>query len=242
MVLLQQRPELWTPSRLRRIIRFLRTQTGLVGLFLFDDTSGTARDISGQGNHLTVTGATQGVGGYRKGTAYSFDGTNDRVGLTTIPTVLQPAAITIRGLVSTTLRDATLHSLTICGDDNTSGWFINCAVPDLTFAFVVANAYVVVTMVNFFAVADTLYLLHCTYDGVNMKIYRNGVEVATAAQTGTIDYTSGFTPQLMFGCRVAGAGPTYDRFWPGKQQRWAVYNTGWTASQCAQDARLEGIR
>jgi len=54
--------------------------TGLVGWWPLHETSGdTAYDLSGNGNHGSVTGASQGVAGRLGLTGYSFDGEGDYV-------------------------------------------------------------------------------------------------------------------------------------------------------------------
>jgi hypothetical protein len=53
---------------------------GMINYFNFDETSGKLLDQI-DGNHGTVTGATQGVTGVIR-TAYSFDGNNDYIDLT----------------------------------------------------------------------------------------------------------------------------------------------------------------
>lgn len=53
--------------------------SGLVGHWPLHEWTGRASDLSGQGNHGTVNGATRGVWGVGGLTAYSFDGTDDYV-------------------------------------------------------------------------------------------------------------------------------------------------------------------
>jgi hypothetical protein len=54
---------------------------GLVGWWPLHEQSGQANDLSGNDNHGTVSGATQGVSGIGGLTAYDFDGNNDFVDL-----------------------------------------------------------------------------------------------------------------------------------------------------------------
>ncbi len=58
---------------------------GLVGFYSFD---GNANDLSGNGNHGAVFGASQTAGGY-EGQAYDFDGNDDRI---TLPVNINPSA------------------------------------------------------------------------------------------------------------------------------------------------------
>jgi hypothetical protein len=55
--------------------------TGLIGWWPLHEQSGQANDLSGNGNHGTVNGATQGVAGKGGLTSYSFDGSNDYINI-----------------------------------------------------------------------------------------------------------------------------------------------------------------
>jgi hypothetical protein len=54
-------------------------QSSLVGWWPLHENSGRANDLSGNDNHGTVNGATQGVAGVGGLTSYSFDGSDDYV-------------------------------------------------------------------------------------------------------------------------------------------------------------------
>jgi hypothetical protein len=58
--------------------------TGLIGWWPLHENSGKARDLSGNGNHGTLNGVTQGVEGRGGLTAYSFDG-DDKLDAGSIP-------------------------------------------------------------------------------------------------------------------------------------------------------------
>ena len=65
--------------------------------------------------------------------------------------------------------------------------------------------------------ANTWSLVTCTYDGSNKRIYKNGTQVTSAAETGSISTSTG-------GAWIGCYGNANDYFWDGKIASVKVYN------------------
>jgi len=65
-----------------------------------------------------------------------------------------------------------------------------------------------------------------TYDGVNVKLYRNGNLETTEPRTGVLDWDAAY--HLLFGQEADGTHP-----WLGTLSRVSVYDQGLTAGQVA---------
>lgn len=70
----------------------------------------------------------------------------------------------------------------------------------------------------------TWYLVTATYDGANIKMYLDGVEVGTAAKTGTVS-TSAAVPARI------GASGEGNRYWDGKIDEVRIYNRGLSCAE-----------
>jgi RHS repeat-associated protein len=153
---------------------------GLVAAYGFDDEKGTLlTDRSGNANNGTVTGASWTSQGIR-GDGLSFDGIDD---LVTVPasSSLSPttgvaieASIRLDDLIGTVVRRNNSYELraSTAGEIMFRVW-IGGAVKTLTSK---AGAIKVGTAADIAA----------TYDGATMRIFHNGQEVASQAQTGVI--------------------------------------------------------
>lgn len=197
--------------------------SNLIGHWTFDD--GTAIDSSGNGNHGVVNGALP-IPGQVDG-ALDFDGINDHVDL---------------GDLTVTGSEMTLAAW--INPDNLA----NCAASDCRIAAKATGTgtqdhYLMLSTLNSgdgiklrfrlkaggvtqTLVASTGNLTNAewahvaaTYDGTNMRLYLNGVEVGVAAHTGDIDVGSGIPLWIGGNPPSATARP-----WEGKIDDVRLYN------------------
>jgi len=70
----------------------------------------------------------------------------------------------------------------------------------------------------------------CTYDGSNVRVYKDGVQVGSTSKTGTLAATNDVA--------VIGqneAGTSVDRHWPGRIDEVRIYNRALSQSEIQQD-------
>jgi phage protein U len=158
--------------------------TGLMGHWAFDETfGGTAADSSGQNNTGTLINGPVWNGAGRVGGALSFDGVNDYVSLGNPASLIPGSAITMAGWMK--LNDLSVNHFIISKYDGLNpqvdtyirfqaGRGITCSVGGTALT---ATASISV---------GQWYHTACTYDGTIIRVYVNGVQVATAAKTGAI--------------------------------------------------------
>ncbi|HIF26221.1 MAG TPA: DUF1566 domain-containing protein [Micavibrio sp.] len=204
--------------------------SGLVGHWRLDETSGTnAADTSGNGNNGTMNGGLNGgdsVNG-TVGTAISFDGAADSIA-TTLNTDLAQYTISAwvwspddpevcgGGCAEKIIdRDSNFsmnwnHSSTPTGCEHNDGAWSHAQATGLR--------------------AQTWYFITCTYDGVDLKIYVDGVEV---------DSTAVGTPQATASSMIIGDITSSGRTFGGVIDDVRVYNRALSAAEIQE---LHGAR
>lgn len=163
---------------------------GIVGCWLFNEGSGeTAHDIAAARNHGILTNTVQSVWTRReqRGSVIDFDGTDDRVEIAE-DAALKPAKISVAMWFkpdTTTRFNSALMKTTV------SSWSDGYGIafdPAGTLIFFI-NSY----NTNFVSVALTAsvwYFMVGTYDLSNIRIYINGIEVASTAFTTAINHST----------------------------------------------------
>jgi Ca2+-binding RTX toxin-like protein len=213
---------------------------GLVAAFSFNETTGlTASDSSVVRRNGTIRGASHVAGKF--GNALSFDGLDDWVTVTdttnsaidltngmTIEAWVQPTFLDAWETVVMKERGAGNLSYALYGHDG---------FPD-PFGFNTPAGYIRATPVlstTDQAVRRTTPLpigqwshLATTYDGTTMRLYVNGVQVASKPQTGTIAVANG---ALRIGGNASFAGEFYD----GLIDEVRIYNRARSQAQIAAD-------
>ena len=217
-----------TTSAARTVTVTNAAATGPVAAYAFDEGSGTSvADASAAANNGTVSGAVWASGRY--GGGLRFDGTNDVVtvadaaslDLTTAMTLeawVNPAAVPTnwRSIVA---KERATNSMTyqLAANSNTNvpatrGYIANGVRTLQGGTRLSAGAWV---------------HLAATYDGAMQRLYVNGVQVASRAQTGTITVTTN-------ALRIGGS-TTMGQYFNGTIDEVRVYNRALVAAEIQTD-------
>ena len=200
--------------------------TGLVGAWGFNEASGTsATDSSGTGNTGTVTGATRVAGG-RYGGALSFDGVNDLVTVNdansldlrtsmTLEAWVRPTAVNDWRTVILKEQPGQLVYALYGSTDNSRPSAHVFTTGDRALggpAVLPANAW---------------SHLATTWDGLNLRLYVNGTQVASSALTGTA--VASASPLRI------GGNTVWSEWFAGLIDEVRVYNRALTPAELAAD-------
>ncbi|HRD67655.1 MAG TPA: PKD domain-containing protein [Candidatus Competibacter sp.] len=203
---------------------------GLVAAYNFEEASGeTVVDVAGKGNHGTIKEAARSVSG-KFGRALSFDGVNDWVtvndsnsldltqGMTLAAWVYPTAALS--GWRSVLLKERTgglTYALYANSDSNQPAASLNIG-SDQNLpggSQLTVNAWV---------------YLAATYDGVTERLYVNGNQMASKAQTGNMTVSNGTL-------RIGG-NSVWNEFFKGRIDEIRVYNRALSATELKADMNM----
>jgi Concanavalin A-like lectin/glucanases superfamily/PKD domain len=201
--------------------------TSLVAAYSFNEGSGTTvTDVSGNGNHGTITGATWTTSG-RFGKALTFDGVNDWVSINDAGSLDLTAGLTLSAWIYPT---ATLTGWrTVIQKEHTSGavYYLHASSSTnqpATGVFIGAER---ILSGGTRPPANAWTHLAATYDGARQRLYINGVEVANRVQTGQIQVSSGRL-------RIGG-NSIWGEYFRGRIDEVRIYNRALTASDIQSD-------
>ncbi len=199
----------------------------LVAAYSFDENAGTtAGDLSGNGNVGTISGATWNPTG-KNGKALTFDGANDLVNVPDSSSLDLTSGMTLEAWVNpnsgsgwrTVLFKEQTGNLAYGMYSNTSA-----ARPN-------AQVFVGGTDRNVDGTAalalNTWSHLAATYDGANLRLYVNGTQVASIAQTGSILTSTG-------ALRIGGNG-VWGEWFQGSIDDVRIYNRALSAAEIQTD-------
>jgi PKD repeat protein len=180
------------------------TTNGLVAAYGFEEGSGSVvSDTSGNGNTGTVTGATWSTAG-RYGNALVFNGTNSLVTVNDSAVLDLSAGMTLEAWINPTILNSQQWMSVIYKPVTTSAT-VDYVLQGSSRSSEVPSAGVSVSTSNVSGPTilplNTWSHLAGTYDGTTMRLYVNGVQVASQAQTGTI---AASTQPLTIGANWAG--------------------------------------
>ena len=200
--------------------------TGLVAAYGFDEPSGpTVADASGTGNTGTIAGATRTVSG-RFGGALSFDGVNDRV---TVPHAASLALTTGLTLEAWVAPAALGDWRTVLLKERSGGLSYALYASDggsRPAAFARGASDVDATGTAALTLNDWTHLA-ATHDGATLRLYVNGVQVATRALAGSL--AAGTAPLSIGGNGVWG------EWFSGRIDEVRVYNRALAAADVQAD-------
>ncbi len=201
----------------------LATPAGLVAAYAFDEGTGTTvADASGHGFTGTISGATWTTSG-KFGSALVFNGTNAVV---TIPnaTLLQlTTGMTLEAWVNPTTVNSAWRDVIYKGDDN---YYLEGMSPSQRPAMGGTFSPSLVYGTAALAV-NTWTHLAATYDGTTMRLYVNGAQVASRAQTGNIAIS---TNPLQI-----GGDSIYGQYFAGMIDEVRIYNRALTQTEIQID-------
>jgi len=186
-------------------------------------------DISGNGNNgtMSMVSLTADNLGNPCG-AMSFNGVSSYVDCGTNITPL--STITICGYAKTSVTTSPIQWIAGRGDSGNIGWKIYFTSGTVV-TFAVGNG-TSVSAVNKANAINTWCRFVATYDGINIKLYINGVVGTPNALTGNIDYTG--VPNTWIG-QIQGAGGTNTRFLNGCLNDLRVYSRAWSQAEVTAD-------
>lgn len=202
---------------------------GLVGAWGFNEGQGpTVADLSGSGNAGTISGASWSTAG-RFGNALQFDGVNDWVTVADAASLDLTTGLTIEAYVFPTVTPTGWRTLVAKEGTGTVPYFLhantdsNQPVTGLTIG---GNEWML------FGTAalpvNTWTHVAATYDGTTQRLFVNGTQVASRAQTGAAAVTTG-------PLRIGGNG-VYGEFFQGRIDEVRIYNRALSAAEIAADA------
>jgi chitodextrinase len=200
--------------------------TGLVAAYGFDEVSGTtAIDISGNGNNGSISGAGRTTSGMYGG-ALVFNGTIAVVTVSNSASLDLTTGMTIEAWVNPSVVNSAWRDAIYKGKDNyylevttTSGSAPGVGGTFRTSDKILYGAAALPT--------NTWTHLAGTYDGNTVRLYVNGTQVASAAQTGSMA-TSTNPLQI-------GGDSLYGQFFQGIIDEVRIYNVALTAAQIQTD-------
>jgi hypothetical protein len=200
---------------------------GLVASFGFNEVSGaTVLDASGVNNHGTITGATRTAAG-KFGGALSFNGTSNWVtvpdaaslDLTTGMTLeawVNPASLS--GWRTALLKESSgTLSYAMYANDNTPNPAVTVRIGGADRSAVGTSRLPLNTWTH----------LAATYDGAQVRLYVNGVQAGSRAQTGSITVSTG-------PLRIGG-NAVWTEFFAGLIDEVRVYNRALSAAEIQAD-------
>jgi chitodextrinase len=182
-------------------------------------------DLSGNGNNGTISGATWTTSG-RYGNALSFNGTNALVTVNNAPSLQLTSAMTLEAWVYPTTVNSTWQDVIYKGNDNyyLEGTSSNSGHP--VAGAIVGGVYAAAIGPNSLT-ANTWAHLAETYDGATVRLYVNGWQVASHAQTGAIA-TSTNPLQI-------GGDSIYGQYFAGRIDEVRIYNLALSVAEIQSD-------
>ena len=202
---------------------------GLVAAYAFNEASGTTTaDISGNNNTGTLTNGPLRAAAGKFGAALSFDGTNDYVLVPNSGSLTLTTAMTLEAWVNPAIplsnwkailqKETDAYFLTASSDQQNrpaSGFTRSTGA---CCAFTYATAALA---------SNTWTHVAATYDGAQVRMYINGVQVSSTPTTGSIQST---TTPLRIG------GNTYStEFFQGLIDEVRIYNRVLTQAEIQTD-------
>ncbi len=213
-----------------------------VGLVSWWSGDGNALDSRSRNNGTLENGATFAAG--EVGQGFNFDGIDDQISIPHNTNQNVGSNLTIEAWINPT---SLIHGETILqkrSTSNTGGYVFEPTQPPgspngLHFVIMIGGVYKTLNPANVLA-AGVWQHVAATYDGAFMRIYVNGIQVASQAQTGPIDPVSdpivigrNVVSSVPFGGEIDEVG-LYNRTLSATEIQ-AIFNAG-TAGKCKPTA------
>ena len=205
----------------------LATPAGLVGAWAFGEGSGTtSADTSGNNNTATIQGASWSTAG-RFGNALSFNGSGSIVQVASSASLNLTSAMTLSAWVNPAAAQSGWRTIM---QRQVDAYFLNASNdtgalrPSGGGTFGGSTQFVTGTTAN---PVNAWTHVAMTYDSTTVRLYVNGTQVATRAQTGTIQSSS--TPLWI------GGNQPYGEFFNGLLDEVRVYNRALSQTEIQTD-------
>jgi hypothetical protein len=201
---------------------------GPVAAYSFNQGTGTTvSDSSGRNNNGTLAGAAWATAG-RYGAALTFNGSNARVDVPDSASLDLTTGMTLEAWVRPTTTNASWRTVLL----KERGGGLAYSLYSQTAAsrpagYVNLGGGDVELRATAALVANTWVHLAVTYDGTTMRIYRNGVLVATRAVTGAVIATTG-------ALRIGG-NAVWGEYFAGSIDEVRIYDRALTATELTSD-------
>jgi len=205
--------------------------TGLVAAYSFGAGNGTtAKDSSGLNNTGTLSGTTWTTSG-KFGNALSFNGTNARVTIPDAASLDLTTGMTLEAWVyPTALSGGTTNGWRAIILKETAGNLVYCLRANSNYNRP-ATGLLIGNEKRLYGVSqlplNTWSHLAATYDGASQRLYVNGVQIASRAQTGSMSVSS--APLRIGGNSIWG------EYFQGRIDEVRIYNRALTAAQIQAD-------
>jgi hypothetical protein len=199
---------------------------GLVAAYGFDEGSGsTVGDVSGQGNHGSISGATWTTSG-RYGPALVFDGTNDVVVVADSTSLDLTNGMTLSAWVYPT---SSLSGWKAILQKETDAWFLNANTGgDRAGTGGTLNGVCCTVLQGPSALAVNRWThVAATYDGTTLRLYLDATQVASQARSGNLQVNAA---PLRIGGNTYGS-----EFFPGRIDEVRIYNRALSAAEIQAD-------
>ncbi len=198
---------------------------GLVAAYAFNEGAGpTGTDASGNNNTGTISGATWTTAG-KFGGALVFDGTSAQVTIPDSPSLRLTTGMTLEAWVFPTVPPTGWQAVV---DKTVDGYYLMASSdqangPAVGGTFTAGNQD---TVGSSTLEVNTWTHLAATFDGATVRLYVNGVQVASQAQTTPLTPTTG-TLQI--------GADSYGEFFAGRIDEVRIYNRALSQSEIQTD-------
>ncbi len=206
----------------------------LVAAYSFDEGSGTTvTDASGNNNTGTISGATWTTAG-KFGGALVFDGTSAKVTIPDAPSLRLTTDMTLEAWVKPSTVTAAWRDVIYKGNDN---YLLEGTAPNgggVPAGGGTFGANFVATYGTAPLAVNTWTHLALTYNGATLRLYVNGVQVASQAQTGNL-VTSANPLQI-------GGDSIFGQYFQGTIDEVRIYNQALSPSEIQADMQTPVVR
>jgi PKD repeat protein len=202
--------------------------SGLVAAYNFEEASGTTvTDASGKGNNGTISGAVRDTGG-KYGKALSFDGSNDWVTVNDSSSLDLTNGMTLQAWVYPT--DSSGWRCVLMKEQFGGGVYYldanNANTNQPLAGIVTSNGGLEIPGGPSLGTSTWVHLA-ATFDGKTQKLYVNGSQVASQAQSGSL--------QTSDGALRIGGNSSWGEFFKGKIDEVRIYNRALTVNEIQAD-------
>jgi hypothetical protein len=201
---------------------------GLVAAYAFNEGAGTTvADATGLGHTGTLVGATWTPSG-RYGAGLVFNGTNARVTVPDAADLDLTTGVTLEAWVYPTTAGGGAWRTVITKDTAASGTYLLYANTDTNNAgMFVGSSFQQQVVGGPTLAANSWTHLAGTYDGITIRLYVNGVQVASRAQTAAM------TPNNAL--LSIGGSSVWGEWFAGRLDELRIYNRALTAAEIQTD-------